>query len=74
MEEVNFVRLPYLVNHTISAIKNETVILLGRSSSRKHIALLHNKRITSDKWKEVNSYKSPIKRLQDSYQEITGLL
>ena len=41
---------------------------------KKHIALLHNKRIISDKRKEVNSYKSPIKRLQDSYQEITGLL
>ena len=69
MEEVNFVRLPYLVNHTISAIKNDTVILLGRSSSK-----IHNKRFTSDKRKEVNSYISPIKRLQDSYQEITGLL
>ena len=34
---------------------------------KKHIALLHNKRITSDKRKEVNSYKCPIKRLQDSY-------
>ena len=34
VEEVNFVRLPYLVNHTISAIKNDTVILLGRSSSK----------------------------------------
>ena len=58
MEEVNFVRLPYLVNHTISAIKNDTVILLGRSSSKsillyyiirelhqingKKCALLHN--------------------------------
>ena len=41
---------------------------------KKHIALLHNQRITSDKQKEVNSYKSPIKILQGSYQEITGLL
>ena len=41
---------------------------------KKHIALLRNKRITLDKWKEVNFYRSPIKRLQDSYQEITKLL
>ena len=43
-------------------------------SIRSFVLLLHNKRITADKWKGVNSYKSPIKRLQDSYQEITGLL
>ena len=67
MEEVNFVRLPYLVNHTISAIKNDAVILSWKKLIKKHIALLHNKRITSDKQEEVNSYKSPIKRLQDSY-------
>ena len=75
MDEVNFIRLPYLVNHTISAIENDTVILLGRSSSKSillYYIIRELHQINGKKKTLINllsrDYRTPIKRLQDSYK------